>query len=141
MEFPSIGKTYSLNSALLDTCTEPTVKFVKRCHEDSSMSYRARYIGSLVADFHRNLIQGGIYIYPSLREKPNGKLRILYECSPLSFIAEAGGLAIHDGGRIMMFSLQNYTKEYLTTLAAKTSLRGNAGLSVIINNRCAPTIY
>ena len=102
MEFPSIGKTYSLNSALLDTCTEPTVKFVKRCHEDSSMSYRARYIGSLVADFHRNLIQGGIYIYPSLREKPNGKLRLLYECSPLSFIAEeAGGLAIHDGGRIM----------------------------------------
>ena len=64
MEFPNIGKTYSLNGALLDTCTEPTVKFVKRCHEDSSMSYRARYIGSLVADFHRNLIHGGFISTP-----------------------------------------------------------------------------
>ena len=102
MEFPDVGQTYSVNGALLDTCTEPTKKFVKCCHEDDSLDYRARYIGSLVADFHRNLIHGGIYIYPSLTNKPNGKLRLLYECSPLSFIAEqAGGIAIHDNGRIL----------------------------------------
>ena len=102
MEFPDVGQTYSVNGALLDTCTEPTKKFVKCCHEDDSLDYRARYIGSLVADFHRNLIHGGIYIYPSLTNKPNGKLRLLYECSPLSFIAEqAGGVAIHDNGRIL----------------------------------------
>lgn len=102
MQFPEIGKTYSMNNALLDTCTEPTKKFVKACNEDTSLDYKARYIGSLVADFHRNLIHGGIYIYPSLENKPNGKLRLLYECSPLSFIAEeAGGFAIHDNGRIL----------------------------------------
>ena len=102
MEFPDVGQTYSVNGALLDTCTEPIKKFVKCCHEDDSLEYRARYIGSLVADFHRNLIHGGIYIYPSLTNKPNGKLRLLYECSPLSFIAEqAGGVAIHDNGRIL----------------------------------------
>lgn len=102
MEFPNVGQTYSVNGALLDTCTEPTKKFVKCCHDDHSLDYRARYIGSLVADFHRNLIHGGIYIYPSLTNKPNGKLRLLYECSPLSFIAEqAGGVAIHDNGRIL----------------------------------------
>ncbi len=102
MKFPEIGKTYSMNNALLDTCTEPTKKFVKACNEDTSLDYKARYIGSLVADFHRNLIHGGIYIYPSLENKPNGKLRLLYECSPLSFIAEeAGGFAIHDNGRIL----------------------------------------
>lgn len=102
MQFPEIGKTYSMNNALLDTCTEPTKKFVKACNKDTSLDYKARYIGSLVADFHRNLIHGGIYIYPSLENKPNGKLRLLYECSPLSFIAEeAGGFAIHDNGRIL----------------------------------------
>jgi fructose-1,6-bisphosphatase I len=102
MEFPDVGQTYSVNGALLDTCTEPTKKFVKCCHDDDSLDYRARYIGSLVADFHRNLIHGGIYIYPSLEHKPQGKLRLLYECSPLSFIAEqAGGVAIHDNGRIL----------------------------------------
>ena len=102
MEFPEVGQTYSVNGALLDTCTEPTKKFVKCCHDDDSLDYRSRYIGSLVADFHRNLIHGGIYIYPSVTNKPNGKLRLLYECSPLSFIAEqAGGVAIHDNGRIL----------------------------------------
>ena len=102
MEFPAVGKTYSLNGALLDSCTEPTKKFVQCCHDDDSLDYRARYIGSLVADFHRNLIHGGIYLYPSLNNKPNGKLRLLYECSPLSFVAEqAGGFAIHDNGRIL----------------------------------------
>ena len=102
MQFPEIGKTYSVNGALLDKCTEPTKKFVQACHDDTSLEYKARYIGSLVADFHRNLIHGGIYIYPSLENKPTGKLRLLYECSPLSFIAEeAGGVAIHDNGRIL----------------------------------------
>ena len=102
MEFPDVGQTYSVNCALLDTCTEPTKKFFKYCQDDDSLDFRSRYIGSLVADFHRNLIHGGIYIYPSLSNKPNGKLRLLYECSPLSFIAEqAGGVAIHDNGRIL----------------------------------------
>ena len=60
------------------------------------------YIGSLVADFHRNLLKGGIYIYPSTSKAPNGKLRLMYECNALAFIAEqAGGKATDGKGRIL----------------------------------------
>ena len=66
------------------------------------VQFRGRYIGSLVADFHRNLIHGGIYLYPSTTDKPDGKLRLLYECAPLAWIAEeAGGKAVDDRGRIL----------------------------------------
>ena len=102
MKFPETGKIYSVNDALLSKCTHPTKSFIEDCREDAGTEFRARYIGSLVADFHRNLIHGGIYLYPSLLEKPEGKLRLLYECSPLAFIAEqAGGLAVDDDGRVL----------------------------------------
>ena len=102
MKFPEIGKIYSVNDALLSKCSTPTKLFIEECRENMDTGFRARYIGSLVSDFHRNLIHGGIYLYPSLKDKPEGKLRLLYECSPLAFIAEqAGGLAIDDHGRIL----------------------------------------
>ena len=102
MKFPEIGKIYSVNDALLSKCSAPTKLFIEECRENTDTGFRARYIGSLVSDFHRNLIHGGIYLYPSLKDKPEGKLRLLYECSPLAFIAEqAGGLAIDDHGRIL----------------------------------------
>ena len=102
MKFPEIGKIYSVNDALLSKCSTPTKLFIEECRENTDAGFRARYIGSLVSDFHRNLIHGGIYLYPSLKDKPEGKLRLLYECSPLAFIAEqAGGLAIDDHGRIL----------------------------------------
>jgi len=102
MKFPEIGKIYSVNDALLSKCSTPTKLFIEACRENTDTGFRARYIGSLVSDFHRNLIHGGIYLYPSLKDKPEGKLRLLYECSPLAFIAEqAGGLAIDDHGRIL----------------------------------------
>ncbi|HIE94675.1 MAG TPA: fructose-1,6-bisphosphatase, partial [Acidobacteria bacterium] len=59
--------------------------------------YASRYIGSLVADFHRNLLKGGIFIYPSTAKSPNGKLRLLYECNPLAFIIEQAGGKASDG--------------------------------------------
>jgi len=102
MKYPETGSIYSVNDALLSKCSTPTKLFVEACRENSEVSFRARYIGSLVSDFHRNLIHGGIYLYPSLKDKPGGKLRLLYECSPLAFIAEqAGGMAVHDHGRIL----------------------------------------
>ncbi|HIL26978.1 MAG TPA: class 1 fructose-bisphosphatase [Nitrospinaceae bacterium] len=102
MKFPKIGKIYSVNDALLSKCSNPTKLFIEECRENTDTGFRGRYIGSLVSDFHRNLIHGGIYLYPSLKDKPKGKLRLLYECSPLAFIAEqAGGLAVHDHGRIL----------------------------------------
>ena len=70
--------------------------------EGASKPYSGRYIGSLVADFHRNLIKGGIYIYPSTTVDPDGRLRLLYECNPLAFIAEqAVGLATTGHDRVM----------------------------------------
>ncbi|MBS18162.1 MAG: fructose-bisphosphatase class I, partial [Crocinitomicaceae bacterium] len=72
------------------------------CREAVDVGFRGRYIGSLVADFHRNLIHGGIYLYPSTTDKPEGKLRLLYECAPLAWLAEeAGGQALDDHGRIL----------------------------------------
>ena len=66
------------------------------------MCIRDRYIGSLVADFHRNLLKGGIFIYPSTLKSPKGKLRLLYECNPLAFIIEqAGGKASNGFKRIV----------------------------------------
>jgi fructose-1,6-bisphosphatase I len=102
MTFPEKGRIYSVNDALLDKCSAPARSFVEGCRQTRGARFRARYIGSLVADFHRNLIHGGIFLYPSLLKKPNGKLRLLYECAPLAFIAEeAGGMAIDDDGRVM----------------------------------------
>jgi fructose-1,6-bisphosphatase I len=106
MKFPENGKIYSVNEGNLSSFKKPVVEFIKYCQledEDISKSaYSSRYIGSLVADFHRNLIKGGIYMYPSTKDSPNGKLRLTYECSPLAFIAEqAGGRAISEKGRIM----------------------------------------
>ena len=66
------------------------------------MGFKSRYIGSLVSDFHRNPIKGGIYLYPSTKSHPHGKLRLCYECAPLAFLAlEAGGAAEDDHGAIL----------------------------------------
>ena len=80
-------------------------EYIKYCQEIDPASNRplsARYIGSLVADFHRNLIKGGVYIYPQTPKSPTGKLRLLYECNPLAFLIEqAGGKASDGKNRIM----------------------------------------
>jgi fructose-1,6-bisphosphatase I len=100
MTFPEVGPTYSVNDTLLPETPPHVQAYIAHCR--ATHGSRARYIGSLVADFHRNLIQGGIYMYPSLQTRPQGKLRLLYECAPLAFIAEeAGGLAEDDHGRIL----------------------------------------
>ena len=79
--------------------------FIEYCKEDDKESGRpfsSRYIGSMVADFHRNLIKGGIFIYPAMKDKPKGKLRILYECNPMAMIVErAGGMATDGQRRIL----------------------------------------
>ena len=69
---------------------------------EAGRPYSGRYIGSLVADFHRNLLKGGIFLYPGDKQSPNGKLRLLYECNPMSFIVEEAGGASSDGKRRIM---------------------------------------
>ena len=91
IKMPKTGKYYSMNDNMVDKAGEGVAKFIKESR-DAGMS--ARYIGSLVGDFHRNLLKGGIYLYPSTKNKPNGKLRLMYECNALAFITEqAGGLS------------------------------------------------
>jgi fructose-1,6-bisphosphatase I len=71
-------------------------------HDEGKKAFSLRYIGSMVADFHRNLIKGGIYLYPSTKKDPNGKLRLCYECNPMGFLQEqAGGLASAGKQRIL----------------------------------------
>ena len=106
MKIPASGRLYSVNEGNLNEFKEGIKKYISYCQseseKDNKKPYSSRYIGSLVADFHRNLIKGGIYMYPSTKSAPNGKLRLLYECAPLAFIIEqAGGKAISESGRIM----------------------------------------
>ena len=105
MKFPENGKIYSINEGNIKISDEAVKKYVSYCQEndkETNRPYSGRYIGSLVADFHRNLIKGGIYIYPSTQKAPNGKLRLMYECNPLAMIAEqAGGKATTGTRRVM----------------------------------------
>ncbi|MCE2495953.1 MAG: class 1 fructose-bisphosphatase [Flavobacteriales bacterium] len=99
MKIPEDGSIYSINEGNLFSAPKGVQDYVHKCKE---RQYSARYIGSLVADFHRNLLKGGIYMYPSTEKAPNGKLRLLYECSPLAFLIEqAGGYASDGNQRIM----------------------------------------
>ncbi len=99
MRSPVDGKIYSINEGNWLEFSDGVRNYVDECKKQR-MS--ARYIGSLVADFHRNLLKGGIYLYPGTRKAPKGKLRLLYEANPLAFIVEqAGGMATDGGARIM----------------------------------------
>ncbi len=102
MQFPETGSIYSINDALLSEANQATKSFIAGCRETPEVGFKSRYIGSLVSDFHRNLIKGGIYLYPSTKSHPHGKLRLCYECAPLAFLAlEAGGAAEDDFGSIL----------------------------------------
>lgn len=95
MQFPEDGKIYSVNEGNYIHFPEGVKQYIKYCQrEEEDRPYTSRYIGSLVSDFHRNMIKGGIYMYPKSSANENGKLRLLYECNPMAFLAEqAGGKA------------------------------------------------
>ena len=102
MKIPDKGEIYSVNEAYYKSFPEGVKKYIKYCQEEDKATnrpYKTRYIGSLVADFHRNLIQGGIYIYPGNSQKPDGKLRLLYENNPIAYLAEHAGGKASDGFR------------------------------------------
>ncbi|MEM6721663.1 MAG: class 1 fructose-bisphosphatase [Bacteroidota bacterium] len=103
MQFPETGRIYSINEGNYAHFPQGVKDYIKYCQEEKEdRPYTSRYIGSLVSDFHRNLIKGGIYIYPQTSKAPNGKLRLLYECNPMAFLAEqANGLASDGFQRIM----------------------------------------
>ncbi|MBN8704126.1 MAG: class 1 fructose-bisphosphatase [Bacteroidetes bacterium] len=100
MQTPKNGKIYSINEGNYIHFPDGVKKYIKYCQEEdkkTSRPYSSRYIGSAVADIHRNLIYGGIFIYPTTSSSPKGKLRLLYECNPLAFILEQAGGKATDG--------------------------------------------
>ena len=103
MKFPENGAIYSINEGNYVHFPQGVKNYLKYCQlEEDDRPYTSRYIGSLVSDIHRNMIKGGIYIYPTSSKAPNGKLRLLYEGNPMAFITEqAGGKASNGYGRIL----------------------------------------
>ncbi len=100
---PEKGNLYSVNEANSDSFPEPYRRFLAQLRAGTAgRTYSSRYIGSLVADFHRTLLKGGIFLYPPTKSYPKGKLRLMYEANPIAFLAEqAGGMATDGAGRIL----------------------------------------
>ena len=105
IKIPDGGSIYSINEANYIYFPEGVKEYIRFCQEDDPKTlrpYTTRYIGSLIADFHRNLLLGGVYLYPGTKKNPNGKLRLLYECNPIAMIAEQAGGKASDGFRRTM---------------------------------------
>lgn len=105
IRIPENGTLYSVNEGNLtkfDASIRNYITYAQQNDEQTHRPYKARYIGSLVADFHRNLLKGGVFIYPKTTDALHGKLRLLYEANPLAFIVEqAGGMAVDGVNRIL----------------------------------------
>lgn len=104
LQIPKKGRIYSVNEGNYQYLSDGIRKYINAAKSNGQKGkpYSARYIGSLVADFHRNLLKGGIFMYPASSKAPNGKLRLVYECNPMAFIAEqAGGKAKNGTCRIL----------------------------------------
>ncbi len=97
---PTSGKIYSINEGNYIKFPAGVKQYIKYCQErdkDTNRPFTSRYIGSLVADFHRNMLKGGIFLYPETENTPKGKLRLIYECNPIAFLAEQAGGKASDG--------------------------------------------
>jgi fructose-1,6-bisphosphatase I len=98
----SAAKIYSCNEGNAESFPAGVQRYLAWAKSHEAGPYSSRYVGSLVADFHRTLLKGGVFLYPPTRKQPSGKLRLLYECNPMAFLAEQAGGAASDGaGRIL----------------------------------------
>lgn len=97
VRMPDRGKMFSVNEGNWNSFPRGIQEYLKWCKSDDAGPYTARYIGSLVADFHRTLLRGGIFLYPPTAKSPSGKLRLLYEADPIAFLAEQAGGKATDG--------------------------------------------
>lgn len=154
IQTPEEGRIYSINEGNYKKFPKGVKKYIKYCQERDDATqrpYTSRYIGSLVADFHRNLLKGGIFIYPETETAPLGKLRLLYECNPIAFLAEqAGGRASNGEKRIMEIqptslhqrvpfytgskNMVGMIEDYLTDFAHKNSKRFKAAQKSVSHN-------
>lgn len=104
MQVPVDGKIYSVNQGNTEKYSDGLKNYLQYCmkNDDSKKAYTHRYIGSMVADMHRTLIKGGIFFYPADSSNKNGKLRLQYECNPMSFLVEYAGGASSDGEKSVL---------------------------------------
>ena len=109
LRMPKQGMYYSVNEGQAHTFPGEYRDYLQRLRFGAlGHSYSSRYVGSLVADFHRTMLKGGVFLYPPTQQYKNGKLRLMYEANPLAFIAEqAGGLAIDGQSRILEIEPEN----------------------------------
>jgi fructose-1,6-bisphosphatase I len=100
IKIPQKGSIYSINEGnylLWEKSTKKYIDYLKQIDKETSRPYKARYVGSMVADIHRTLLKGGIFLYPADKKNPEGKLRLMFEINPLSFIAQQAGGASYSG--------------------------------------------
>jgi fructose-1,6-bisphosphatase I len=97
VRMPETGRTYSINEAYRGDFPEGVGRYLDWVKSREAGGYSLRYVGSLVADFHRTLLRGGVFLYPPTKKAPRGKLRLLYEANPMAFLAEQAGGAATDG--------------------------------------------
>ena len=102
MKIPDKGRTYSVNEAYALRFPQGIRDYLDWTKTEESGGYSHRYVGSMVADFHRILINGGVFLYPETTDAPEGKLRLLYEANPLAFLAEKGGGKAVDGSQAIL---------------------------------------
>ncbi len=125
LTIPYHGKIYSINEGNYSKFPLAIKKYIKYCQADApeeKRPYTSRYIGSLVSDFHRNMLKGGLYLYPSTAAYPNGKLRLLYECNPMAFIIEQAGGKASDGQQRIMDIEPNELHQRVPFLVGSTSM-------------------
>jgi fructose-1,6-bisphosphatase I len=121
---PAQGSLYSVNEANADTFPEGYRKYLAHLRSGATgRQYSSRYIGSLVADFHRTLLKGGVFLYPPTRSHPRGKLRLMYEANPIAFLAEqAQGVATDGTQRILEKQPQSLHERTALMVGSKTEM-------------------
>lgn len=122
IQTPTSAKTYSANQGNYHSFPTNVKAFIDDCQDcTTKKAFSLRYIGSMVADFHRNLLKGGVFLYPATADAPKGKLRLMYECNPMAFLQEqAGGKAMSDTQRILAIAptaLHQRTAVYIGSTA------------------------
>lgn len=127
IKIPDDGYIYSINEGNYVHFPDGVKQYLKYCQEEdvsTKRPYTSRYIGSMVADVHRNMVKGGVYLYPTTAAAPNGKLRLLYECNPMAFIVEqAGGFATNGFKRILEIDVTELHQRTSVFMGSKNMVR------------------
>lgn len=136
MKIPKDGAIYSINEGNYAYFPKGVKKYIKYCQTDDKHTgrpYTSRYIGSMVADLHRNLIKGGIFIYPVTTRTPQGKLRLVYECNPMAFVIEqAGGKASNGYERILDLHIQDLHQRSAIFIGSENMVKQAEGMMALI---------